>query len=116
MARSTTVLPPVTHGPIRLVPARWEAFLEGRPVALTPTEFSILYLLASTPDAALTYEQLRRTCMVRGKDPRAITAHVYALRRKLGRHGGLVAKVFGVGYKIAELEAKPPRQRVPRRR
>src|SRR5262245_9663943 len=41
---------PQTYGPLTLHPARHEAILEGKPLALTPTEFRILHVLLSHPD------------------------------------------------------------------
>jgi len=115
MAPSKLRPPPVTYGPLRLYPARWEAQLDGEVLALTPTEFSILYVLASSPDSAVTHDKLVRHCIIKGRGARTVAVHIYGLRRKLGKHRRLVVKVFGVGYRIASLGTRPTRRGVRRR-
>ncbi|MGD9317388.1 MAG: response regulator transcription factor [Anaerolineae bacterium] len=81
--------------------------VDGQPVQLTPTEFSLLRALAEHPGHALTrleliekglgysYEGLERT----------VDSHIKNLRRKLHRAGAkddLIETVFGVGYRIVE--------------
>ena len=82
-------------------PGRREALVDGRPLNLTPTEFDILYKLASNPDRALS----RRELLDRGdKDAesvdRTVDVHVLSIRRKLGELSGLVSTVWGVGYRL----------------
>ena len=81
--------------------------VNGQPVQLTPTEFSLLRALAEHPGHALTrleliekglgysYEGLERT----------VDSHIKNLRRKLQKAGArddLIETVFGVGYRIVE--------------
>jgi len=101
--------------PGRMFPGRWEAPLDGRPLRLTPTEFSILYLLAGSRDAAVTYDELFNACVLGSRSARTVTVHVRSLRRKPGKHRRLVVKVFGVGYRIACLGTGPTRRGVRRR-
>ncbi len=97
----------ITHGPLQLDPARREAVVDDRDIRLTPTEFDLLYKLASTPDKALT----RRELLDRGSGAsaieRTVDVHVLSIRRKLGRHDGLVETVFGVGYRVGTSKASP---------
>jgi two-component system phosphate regulon response regulator PhoB len=82
-------------------PGRREALVDGRALNLTPTEFDILYKLASNPDRALG----RRELLDRGeKDEegvdRTVDVHVLSIRRKLGELDWLVSTVWGVGYRL----------------
>ncbi len=89
------------HGPLKLHPGRREASVDGRIVNLTPTEFDILFKLASNNDRALP----RRELLDRGDGTstavdRTVDVHVLSIRRKLGRFEWLVQTVFGVGYRL----------------
>jgi two-component system phosphate regulon response regulator PhoB len=92
---------PVVHGPLALHPARYEATLEGRPIPLTPTEFRLLHLLATNADRALSRAQLlEQQEGEREVTDRNVDVHVLSIRKKLGKHAGLVATVWGVGYRL----------------
>jgi DNA-binding response OmpR family regulator len=87
-------------------PGRREALVDGKPVNLTPTEFDILYKLASNPDRAIP----RRELIDRGGgeaegDDRTVDVHVLSIRRKLGKHAWLVSTVWGVGYRLGTTPA-----------
>ena len=85
-------------------PGRHEVLVEGRPVKLTATEFSLLYILARRPGWVFTRQQL--IDFARGDDypvtDRSIDVHVVGLRRKLGPLGAHVETVRGVGYRFRE--------------
>ncbi|WP_346355550.1 response regulator transcription factor [Azotosporobacter soli] len=73
---------------------------------LTPTEFRILDLLASSPGRV--YSRMQIVEQVQGYAfegyERTIDAHIKNLRRKLAEHSGelqLIQTVYGVGYKLA---------------
>ena len=86
-----------------LDPDRRETLVGGNPVALTPTEFHILYLLAGNPDRAIP----RRELLDRGGGAavdRTVDVHVNSIRKKLGRYDWLVETVWGVGYRLG----RPP--------
>lgn len=99
---------PVTEEAIRLEhltldPDRRESLVGGNPLSLTPTEFHILYLLASNPDRAIP----RRELLDRGGGAavdRTVDVHVNSIRKKLGRYDWLVETVWGVGYRLG----RPP--------
>ena len=80
-----------------------EALLEGVALNLTFSEFEILYLLARRPGWVFTRGQIVNE--VKGEDypvtERAIDVQMVSLRRKLGRHGGMIETVRGVGYRFA---------------
>jgi len=90
------------HGPLTLYPERREALVAGKPVGFTPTEFDILYKLASSRGKALS----RRELLDRGEDEpavdRTVDVHVLSIRRKLGEHDWLVSTVWGVGYRLGQ--------------
>ena len=93
---------PISHGALALDPARREAFLDGKALALTPAEFRILQLLAGQPERALSRAELLESPEgERDLTARNVDVHVLSIRRKLGAHAGMVATVWGIGYRIA---------------
>ena len=82
--------------------------MHGAAVALTPTEFRIIELLAANPGRTFTRTQLLDK--VKGDDveiyDRTLDRHVANLRRKIEvdpANPRYVTTVFGVGYKMAKL-------------
>ena len=89
---------------------RLRATVAGRPIDLTPTEFSILATMARAPGRVFTRGQLLDA--VHGVAfeayERAIDAHVKNLRRKIEPEPArprYLLTVYGVGYRVAEPEA-----------
>jgi two-component system phosphate regulon response regulator PhoB len=95
------------HG-LTIHPGRHEVLLQGQPVQLTGTEFTILQLLASRPGWVFTRQQI--IDQARGYDylitPRAVDVQIFGLRRKLGQAGHLVETVRGLGYRMKEQEGR----------
>lgn len=91
---------PVSHGPLAIDLGRREALLEGRPLNLTPTELRILHALASAPERVFTRADLLADDEGTGNLRRNVDVHIHTLRRKLGRHHGLVDTVWGAGYRL----------------
>jgi two-component system phosphate regulon response regulator PhoB len=89
------------HG-IVLQPETNEAFVEGRPLSLTKTEFRLLYFFASHADNVHTRRQIIEA--VQGPDypatDRSVDSQILGLRQKLGDHGRLIEAVRGVGYRF----------------
>jgi two-component system alkaline phosphatase synthesis response regulator PhoP len=86
---------------------RLRASVAGRPVDLTPTEFSILATMAREPGRVFTRSQLLDAVHGVAFDSyeRAIDAHVKNVRRKLEPEPSrprYLLTVYGVGYRIAE--------------
>ena len=79
-----------------------EVRLSGQLVALTVTEFKILFQLASQPGRAFSREQLLHQIV--GESvvivARNIDAHIRALRKKLAPEGDLIQMIRGVGYRF----------------
>jgi DNA-binding response OmpR family regulator len=100
-------LPVVRFGDVALAPDTGTAFVGGRQVTLTPSEFGLLSALVTAAGRTVPVEQL--TVRARGRAavlplPRSIEAHVRSLRRKLGddlRQPRRVLSVRGFGYRLA---------------
>ncbi len=83
----------------------WEqrrAQLKGKPLKLQPKEFEILYLLASHAGKALTRAFLIENSSSYGMPlpTRSLDTHIKNLRKKLGRHAGLIETVPKLGYRF----------------
>ncbi len=91
------------HG-LAVDPARHEVTLNGKPISLTLTEFSILHTLARRPGLVFTRYQI--VDVIHGGDylvtDRAVDVQIVALRRKLGPGGKLIETVRGVGYRFKD--------------
>jgi two-component system alkaline phosphatase synthesis response regulator PhoP len=79
--------------------------VSGEPIHLTPTEFSLLRVLAENPGHALTRLELIELGLGYSYEgmERTVDTHIKNLRRKLeqaGESGDLVETVFGVGYRL----------------
>jgi two-component system response regulator VanR len=76
--------------------------LRGAPLALTPTEFTILRALLARHGTAVSAEQLFRAVWgdaYYDKNSNTITVHIRHLREKLGDAAGAIKTVWGYGYK-----------------
>ncbi len=82
-----------------------ECLKNGKKINLTPTEFSILYLLANNKDKVITTEKLFEEVW---KEPyltsssATIMVHIRHLREKLGENDKIkyINTIWGVGYQI----------------
>jgi DNA-binding response OmpR family regulator len=79
--------------------------VDGRPVELTATEFTLLATMARQPGRVFTRAQLLDAIHGEAFEAyeRAIDAHVKNIRRKLEPDGGApryLTTVFGVGYRL----------------
>lgn len=77
-----------------------EAWLKGKRLDLTPTEWAILAALMSRKGVVLTYAALAESIPA-AKDSQKLYSHVTNLRKKLGAQGRLIESVYGAGYKFA---------------
>lgn len=77
--------------------------LHGTDLDLTPTEFKIIWTLASQPGRPFSRNELMDTS--RGEDAnaleRTIDVHVRSLRKKFGESADLVETVRGIGYRLS---------------
>jgi DNA-binding response OmpR family regulator len=89
---------------------RHEVLRDGEAVALTPTEFNLLALLATRPGRVVSRTEMIQQVWGQGAelDARSVDAHVYRLRRKIepaGEHPTYIHAVPGVGYRF---DYRPP--------
>jgi two-component system, OmpR family, response regulator CpxR len=87
-------------GPIRLVPRTREAWCDERPLGLTALEFDLLELLVRSAGRAVSRNEVMTCLHQRRITPfdRSLDVHVSRIRKKLGRRGGLIQTIRGVGY------------------
>ena len=83
-----------------------ECLLDGEPVSLTPTEFSILHVLLSSAGTVVSIEELFHAVWkdeYYSKNSSTITVHIRHLREKLNDTSDTpqyIKTIWGVGYKI----------------
>ena len=87
-------------GPLTLDRGRHEATLDGDTIALTATEFGILWELIAARGRVLSRGQLIDAVLGTATvvTDRTIDVHVAALRRKIGRAAGFIQTIRGIGY------------------
>ena len=95
---------PIRVHEIEIDPGRHKVTVDGKPVKLTTTEFSLLRFLASRPGWVFTRYQI--VDAVHGSDypvtDRSVDVQVVGLRKKLGPAGQYIETVRGVGYRFQE--------------
>ncbi len=98
----------VRHGELTVDFHKHEATLAGRPIPLTSVEFKLLGVLAKEPGRVFSRAQLIEQAL--GPDfegfDRTIDVHILKLRRKLEpdpTHPTYIKTVYGVGYKLSEV-------------
>ena len=89
-----------------------EAYLEGKPLNLTPVEFKILGVLVREPGRVFSRAQIIENAMGFDFDgfDRTIDVHILKLRRKLEpdpRHPQYIKTIYGAGYKLLESSNVP---------
>jgi two-component system OmpR family response regulator len=89
-----------TVGPIAIDSARRECRVDGVPVALTSTEFSLLAHLMGRPGRVFTREELLGSVWgyAAHSGTRTVDVHVAQVRGKLGDAAAVIRTVRGVGY------------------
>jgi DNA-binding response OmpR family regulator len=97
------------HRDLTLDPERHKVTLSGKPVSLTPSEYTILHTLMRAPGRVFSRDELLNHLYPRGEVviDRVIDVHVGKLRQKIEAEPGRpshVVTVRGVGYRFAESE------------
>jgi two-component system phosphate regulon response regulator PhoB len=91
-------------GDLTINPSRHEVLVSGKRVALTATEFKILFFLAGRLGWVFSRDQI--ISAVKGDDypvtERSVDVQIVGLRKKLGNAGDSIETVRGVGYRLKE--------------
>lgn len=94
--------PEMVLGTLKVNQLTHEVSLDGKPLALSQREFTLLECLMENPGTVLSKEQLEER--IYGWDEKvssnAVEVHLHNLRRKLG--SDWIRNVRGVGYKVTE--------------
>ena len=97
---------PLTCGGLVIDVETHQASLDGAPLSLTPTEFSLLAALCESKGKVVSSEELFRRVWGEDyytKDNNTITVHIRHLREKLGdsfERPKYIKTVWGVGYEM----------------
>ena len=93
--------PVIERAGVRLDPFRREVFREGRYVALTRKQFSVLHVLLAADGGVISAEQLLERAWDQHADPftNAVRITISTLRKRLGEPQ-LIHTVAGVGYRF----------------
>jgi len=96
--------PVLAAGPIALDERSRRVTVSGKPVELSPREFSLLECFLRHPGQSLTRDQLLDQAwpFSVAVTPNAVDAYVHYLRSKLGEAGRWIETVRGVGYRLAD--------------
>ena len=91
-------------GGIRMNPVTGIVTVEGRLVELTPRSARMLGLLLSNKNTVVSRDEILNEVWGDGFDvsERVVDNHIRKLRQRLGRKGGLIRTVKGIGYRISE--------------
>jgi DNA-binding response OmpR family regulator len=99
---------------VKMSPGTREAWVDGKAIDLTTIEFDILDLIARSAGRVVSRHELTAAIHQRPASPldRSLDVHVSHIRKKLGRQGGLIRTVRGVGYlfraELFETNGPPP--------
>jgi DNA-binding response OmpR family regulator len=96
---------PIDVGELRIDPRNVQAYVDGRSVELTPTEFRLLYALALERGRVVTRDELLQKIWGRRETRRDRTVDVFVrkLRDKIDAGGSahtFIQTRYGVGYKF----------------
>jgi len=97
----------IMNGALTVDYLKHEAFLNGKPLNLTPVEFKLLGTLIKEPGRVFSRAQIIEKALGYDFDgfDRTIDVHILKLRRKLEpdpRHPQYIKTVYGAGYKLLE--------------
>lgn len=93
--------PTLAAGSVRLNAQTYEAWADGKPIELTPTEFEILELLMRSAGRVVSRDEIAGLLYQRQATAyeRSVDVHLSHLRKKLdGQTGAAIRTVRGVGY------------------
>ena len=92
--------PTIRYGDIEVDPAARTVVQGGKPVEMSPREFSVLLVLLQARGRVLSRQQLeeRLYSWQSAIESNAVEVHIHHLRRKLG--SSLIQTVRGTGYRL----------------
>ncbi|HYQ29114.1 MAG TPA: response regulator [Polyangiaceae bacterium] len=108
-AYSTSHEERIEIGPLRIYPVDRKVYLDTREVALTPTEFKLLQIMARQAGRVVTHRQLLHEVWGAGntEDTQYLRVFMRQLRQKLERDPAspqLLLTTPGVGYRLKALD------------
>ena len=94
-------------GALRLDPTRYAVTLDGAPLEMTRTEFTLLHTLMKNPGYVFTRSELIENALGYTYESieRTLDSHIKNLRRKVGdnpKEPVYIHTVYGVGYRMAD--------------
>ena len=94
-------------GALRLDPTRYAVTLDGAPLEMTRTEFTLLHTLMKNPGYVFTRSELIENALGYTYESieRTLDSHIKNLRRKIGdnpKEPRYIHTVYGVGYRMAD--------------
>ena len=107
---SSTSLPVLEWGSLRLDPSSYEVTYGTRPLHLTPKEYSLLELFLRNSHRVFSCSAILDRVWSFDKTPgeEAVRTQIKGLRQKLktaGASGDLIETVYGIGYRLKPLTA-----------
>ena len=102
----------IEHGTLSVNFIKHEAYLEGKPLNLTPIEFKVLGVLVKEPGRVFSRAQIIEKALGHDFDgfDRTIDVHILKLRRKLepdSHRPKFIKTIYGTGYKLMENNSDP---------
>ncbi|WP_250548726.1 response regulator transcription factor [Pseudonocardia sp. H11422] len=95
-AATAQTIPIVRMGDLTVDTEFGEVIVDGQPVALSPTEFSLLVALLAEPGAVVSHEKLAKQVWSEPASANLVQVYISYLRRKIGPER--IRTVRGVGY------------------
>jgi DNA-binding response OmpR family regulator len=97
----------IVIGLLSIDKSRHEVTVGSKPVKLSPTEFALLWQLASEPGRVFRRDELLQAVWGSGiiVEDRTIDAHMSKVRRKLcplPERPSLIETVWGIGYRLKQ--------------
>ncbi|MGR6896675.1 response regulator transcription factor [Rummeliibacillus sp. BSL5] len=94
-------------GHLKVLPTRFEAYLDGKPLEFTPKEFELLIYLLQNKNRVLTRDQLLSSVWHYdfAGDTRIVDVHISHLREQIeenSRKPKYIKTIRGLGYKFEE--------------
>ena len=102
----------VSYGPLTVNYLEHEAYLNGKPLNLSPIEFKLLGVFVKEPRRVFSRAEIIEKALGYDFDgfDRTIDVHILKLRRKLEpnpRRPKFIKTVYGAGYKLVEADIDP---------